>query len=104
MVMAGLVDKVLEFLKDVPDMSLRDGALQSITFLRDVYRDNKASAEQVLADLKEICHAVLLAVHPDWDEARIREEADSKAREFLRYIGVETLADRMRAKYRSPLI
>jgi hypothetical protein len=104
MVMAGLVEKVLEFLKDVSDVNLRDGVLQSITFLRDVYRDNKADAEQILADLKEICHAVLSAMHPDWDEAMIREEAENKAREFLRYIGVETLADRMRAKYRSPLV
>jgi hypothetical protein len=104
MVMAGLVEKVLEFLKDVTDATLRDGALQSITFLRDVYRDGKVDAEQVLGDLKEICHTVLTATHPDWDETQIREEAENKAREFLRYIGVETMADRMRAKYRSPTL
>jgi hypothetical protein len=101
--MAGLVDKVLEFLKDVTDVSLREGAMQSILFLRDVYRDGKADAEQILADLKEICQTVLTEMHPDWDEAMIREEADNKAREFLRYIGVEVMADRMLAKYRSPL-
>jgi len=60
----------------------------------------KAGAEQVLGDLKEVCRMVLAEKYPDWDEARIREEADAKAREFLRYIGVETIADRMRAKYR----
>jgi len=98
--MAGLVEKILEFLKDVKEIELRDGALQSITFLRDVYRDGKANAEQILGDLKEICETVLSAKHPDWDEANIREAADAQAREFLRYIGVEVMAERMRAKYR----
>ena len=91
---------VLEFLRDVKDIALRDGALQTIMFLRDVYRDGKADAEQILGDLKEVCMTVLVEKYPDWDEARIREEADAKAREFLRYIGVETMAGRMRAKYR----
>ena len=91
---------VLEFLRDVKDIALRDGALQTIMFLRDVYRDGKADAEQILGDLKEVCRMVLVETHPDWDEAMIREEADAKAREFLRYIGVETMADRMRVKYR----
>jgi hypothetical protein len=104
MVMAGLTEKVLEFLSGVTDVNLRDGVLQSVMFLRDVYRDGKADAEQVLGDLKEICETVLTATHPDWDAAEIREETDNKAREFLRYIGVEVMADRMRAKYRSPIM
>jgi len=98
--MPSLNEKVLEFLSGVRDITLRDGALQTIMFLRDVYRDGKADAEQVLVDLKEVCRMVLFEKYPDWDEAMIREEADAKAREFLRYIGVETMADRMRAKYR----
>ena len=98
--MSVLSAKVLEFLSDVKDTTLRDGALMSIMFLRDVYRDGKADAEQILGDLKEVCRMVLAEKYPDWDEAMIREEADAKAREFLRYIGVETMADRIRAKYR----
>ena len=98
--MPSLDEKVVEFLRDVKDTKLRDNALITIRLFRDVYRDGKANAEQILKDLKEVCMTVLAEKHPDLDEAMIREEADAKAREFFRHIGIETMAERMWNKYR----
>lgn len=99
--MAGLADMVVEFLSGISDMAVRDNVLLSVLFLRDVYADGRGKAEDILNDLREICSFVLREKHKDWSEEQIAEEADAKAREFFRVLGVEAFSKRLRAKYAS---
>ncbi|MEM2566923.1 MAG: hypothetical protein QXH20_00405 [Candidatus Bathyarchaeia archaeon] len=97
--MPTLDEMVVEFVRGVGDMTFRDNVIMSVRFLRDVYSEGRAKAEDIVGDLKEICAEVLRLKFPDWTEEQILSEADSVARQWFRIIGVEAMAKRLRVKY-----
>lgn len=94
-----LAQRIMKLVGGIKDPVLRIDVASSINFLADVYTSGRASKDEVLQDLREVCYEVLKKTMPGQPDEVIKEVADKEANELLEAMKIVSLRRRLTSKY-----
>lgn len=94
-----MAQRIMKLISNIKDPVLRIDIASSINFLADVYTSGRASREEVMQDLRELCYEVFKKAAPDQPDEVLKERAEREAEELLEAMRIVSFRRRLTSKY-----
>ena len=96
-----LAQRIFRLVSGIRDPVLRIDVASSINFLADIYTSGRASKEEVLKDLEDVCYEIFKKTMASEPDEVIKERAKNEAKELLEAMKLTSLRRRLTSKYSS---
>lgn len=98
-----LMQKIKVVIDMFSDTAMRLDVAQTLSFLFDVYANNKANEEQIRNDLHDLFLTIVRTARPDLSPDEKKKVVEDLVEDFINTFKLESSMRRMMIKYRTPI-